>query len=531
MARDRHPVEEFDPAPPPRGGRWRRKLLVAGALALAALVLLVATWHAFFHYVPPGQMLVVIAKGGADLPAEQVLAEKGQKGIQREVLGEGWHFVMPVLYATELHPATVIEPNKVGVVTALGGKPLPEGRVLAEGDDEQGIRRHVLAPGVYRLNPYGYKVEQVEATEVRPGFVGVLRRLLGREGATRFADHPEEKGILRDVLQPGLYYVNTKEFEVIHCQIGIDQTTYRKDDHNSITFPARDGNTIAIDCTIEWEILPSDMPALVAEFGTVKDAKGRLQFNWHAAERNVIDQHARKISRDRGFNYGAQEYLEGGKREAFQADFQHELERVCREKNVVVRSAFIRNILIPDSFLQQKRERQLAVEAKVTAKAKQETAKSEADVERERSSIDKAVAKVEAETRALVAEVDRDVENLGQLTDAEVEKMKAEYGAKTAELDAERKRLLGEADAQVTKLKETAKGGLYKMKMDVFGNDGNAYLRYTLAEQLNPNLRLRLFHSGPGTFWTNLGDKNMSLLLPAPSHPPAPAEAKPAAEK
>jgi hypothetical protein len=530
MARSRNHPDDFDPAPAAPPSRWPRRLALALAAALAALALVIATWHTFFHYVPPGEMLVVIAKGGADLPANQVLAEKGQKGIQREVLAEGWHFVMPVLYTTELHKATTIGPSKVGIVTALGGTPLPEGRVLAETDDEQGIRRRVLTPGVYRLNPYGYKVEEVDATEVKPGYVGVLRRLLGREGATRFADRPEEKGILRDVLQPGLYYVNTKEFEVIRCQIGIDQTSYRKETNNAITFPARDGNTIAIDCTIEWEVRPGDMPDLVAEFGTVV-RNGRLEYDWHAAERNVIDQHARKISRDRGFNYGAQDYLEGAKREAFQADFQQELKRVCGEKNVVVRSAFIRNILIPDSFLEQKRQRQLAVEAKVTAKAKQETAKSEADVQREKSSIEKAVAKVDAETRAMVAEVDRDVENLTLQTDAEIEKMKADYGARTAELDAERKRTLGEAEAQVTKLKETAKAGLYKMKMDVFNNDGNAYLRYTLAEQLNPKLVLRLFHSGPGTFWTNMGDKNATLMLPAPTPAAAPAAEKPAGEK
>ena len=41
-----------------------------------------------------------------------------------------------------------------------------------------------------------------------------------------------------------------------------------------------------------------------------------------------------------------------------------------------------------------------------------------------------------------------------------------------------------------------------------------------------PGVVLRLFHSGPGTFWTNLGDKNMTLMLPAPgaTPPPAPPE-------
>jgi hypothetical protein len=52
--------------------------------------------------------------------------------------------------------------------------------------------------------------------------------------------------------------------------------------------------------------------------------------------------------------------------------------------------------------------------------------------------------------------------------------------------------------------------------MDVFKGDGDAFLRYSMADQLSSNLRLRIFHSGPGTFWTNMDGKNMNLLIPTP---------------
>jgi len=52
--------------------------------------------------------------------------------------------------------------------------------------------------------------------------------------------------------------------------------------------------------------------------------------------------------------------------------------------------------------------------------------------------------------------------------------------------------------------------------MKVFQNDNNAFLRYTLADQLKPDMVLRLFHSGSGMFWTNLGDKGINMLLPVP---------------
>jgi hypothetical protein len=35
-----------------------------------------------------------------------------------------------------------------------------------------------------------------------------------------------------------------------------------------------------------------------------------------------------------------------------------------------------------------------------------------------------------------------------------------------------------------------------------------------MAQRLNDNLQLRLFQSGPGTLWTNMGNKNLSFMMP-----------------
>lgn len=121
--------------------------------------------------------------------------------------------------------------------------------------------------------------------------------------------------------------------------------------------------------------------------------------------------------------------------------------------------------------------------------------------------------KVKAETMSIVANIEQSIDNLEKTTTDQIELLKSTYAAKIAELEAQRKVALGGAEADALKLKETAKSSIYKMKLDVFQNDGNAFLRYSLAEQLNPKLSLRLFHAGPGTFWTNMGDKNMNLML------------------
>jgi hypothetical protein len=521
MARTREPADhDFDPVLPAMAN-WKRHAIVWGSLAMALLIGFLLVWNIFFKYVPPGKHLVIIAKNGAPLDPGEVLAQEGQKGIQRGVMGEGWHFIMPIVYTTAVEENTVIPPGKVGIVTALGGKTPAEGRVLAE-EGEQGIQRHVLPPGAYRINRHGYHVEDAEATEIKSGFVGVVRRLLGTEAKGLFAkEGTDEKGFLPKVLQPGIYYLNTKEFEVIKVEVGIFQTTFHapignNDKDTAITFTSKGGFPISIDCTVEWEVLPEHMPALVAEYGSRKEV-----------EKKVIDVQAHAIGRDKGIDYGVQEFLEGSSREKFQEDFTQELTQVCQQKSVTIHSAFIRRIAIPEEYLKPIRDKQIAVETQLTTKAKELTAETENEVEREQRMIEQEVAKVEAETKLLVGNIDQEVKNITVRTEAEIEKLKSEYGSKIAALDAERTRVLGEAEAEVTKLTETARSSLYQLKMDVFQNDGGAFLRYTLADQLNPDLVLRLFHSGPGTFWTNMGDKSINLMMPVPAAPGSKERKKP----
>jgi hypothetical protein len=498
-------IPEVVPAASPTP-RQRRQAILAAVL-IAVPVLLVLLFKTFFVYVPPGKGLVIISKAGADLPPQQVLAKEGQKGVQEKMLGEGYHFVWPIIYTTELKDLTIVPPTKVGVVTNLAGDRPVEDTILVNSEHEQGIRRYVLLPGAYRLNPYGYKVELCDRVEIQPGFVGVQRRLLGKDGGGRFAENKDEKGILKDVLQPGIYYVNLKEYQLIPCAVGVDQTSYgskggTKDRKPAITFNAKDGYPISVDCTIEYEVRPDDWPALVAEFGSLENI-----------ERNVIDVRVEQICRDRGFNFGAEEFLEGTKREAFQQDFERELDKVCGEKQVHVRSAFIRNIVIPDEFLVLKRKLELSRETQLTNKERELTSKSEAAVERQQKEIESKVAQIKAETSAMAAQIQKERTNLQDLTKEEIDKLKSEYNVKIAALEGDKTRALGEADAKVKEMKETAKNAIYKMRMDVFEGNGDAYLRYAAAQQLSPDLRIRLFQSGPGTLWTNMDAKGLNLMV------------------
>ena len=197
------------------------------------------------------------------------------------------------------------------------------------------------------------------------------------------------------------------------------------------------------------------MPLLVAEYGSRS-----------AVEKTVIDIQAHSIGRDKGIDYGVQDFLEGNKREKFQTDFTKELVRVCREKNVTVHSAFIRNIVIPEVYLKPIRDKQIAAETEITNKAKEITAQTVADVEREQQMIAQRVTEVEANTAKLVAAIDREVENIQTRTQSEIDKTKAEFDARIAALDSRRTQLMGGAEAQVKQLKETATSSIYRLKME-----------------------------------------------------------------
>jgi hypothetical protein len=186
-----------------------------------------------------------------------------------------------------------------------------------------------------------------------------------------------------------------------------------------------------------------------------------------------------------------------------------------------VRNAFIRNIIIPDAFLKPKRDEQLAKEKGITQKELTLTAETHNKVVAAQQKIELEVAKVEATTAQMVAAIGREVDNLKITTDAAVEKLQDEYAARIAILNADRTECLGRAEAASKKMVNEAKSGLHKMQMDVFTNDSYAFLRYTLAQNLSPALRLRLFQSGPGTLWTNLGDKSVNLFVPGPGTPGA----------
>lgn len=517
------------------------------AVAIGTLLVLTAAiglllWTTFRVYVPENSCLVLIRKTGSPLPPGVKIAGPGQKGIQRETLGPGRYFLNPLTWETELHKLVEIpagEPDtwdehedmtstdyqeptvkgnwpKVGVLVNRVGKQAPPERGEVVGPDEQGIQLDVLTPGTYRINPYVYEVKLENATVVPIGYVGIVTSRLGATPADRPPAESQpsamrtvegrlaevgQRGVLRTVLQPGIYYLNPYAYSVRTVWVGYNLMSVLKATKSDelISFPAKDGFTIQVDVTVVWGLHPAHAAAMISGVGEAE----RI--------RQIILSQIRSICRNVGSDYVSTDFIQGEKRELYQKQVTETLRRVCEERDLEILIALIQNIevhggsdaKISDTDLKRTIQRGfIARETDLTKQKQRETAKVLADLEAAKAEVPVARERVTADTRKKVAEIkataDKQAEEIGAQRDLEV----AQIERQIAELDAQTNLLLGTAQARVQELKNRADADGKRMMIEAFGS-GRAYNLYTFAENFDPQ-SIQLFYAGEGTFWTDL---------------------------
>ena len=199
--------------------------MAVGAVGAVVVVFLGFLWTCCRVYVPAGYMAIVTAKTGDPLPSGRILAEPGEKGVQRVPLAEGRHFLNPINNDWRIVPAITIPAGSVGVVTSKTGKELAAGEILAPDEDSKGVWRRVLGPGTYRLNPEGYDIKVMSAINIPIGYAGVVTSLTGKPAPKGQFAGPGEKGVHEKILQPGLYYVNPRAYQVDVVEVGMNQVS------------------------------------------------------------------------------------------------------------------------------------------------------------------------------------------------------------------------------------------------------------------------------------------------------------------
>ena len=417
----------------------------------------------------------------------------------------------------------------------------------------------------------------VDAISIPIGYAGVITSLSGEQPSSgQFADG-NQKGVRKDVLQPGLYYVNPKEYKVDVLEIGINQVSLlgqgggkvvtkarqlgqnealnvlqsavlekqeaKRQDYFSkrsstaqvqkfkrgkrvdfdagqplasmapasleegemnltelVSFPSRDGFQISLDMTVEFELSPESIAGIFRRYGDLP-----------AVVDKIIMPQITSISRNKGSEYRAKDFIVGEGREKFQDDLTDSLEQTLGAKGIKIYNALIRHVEVPDQIREPIQQASIAVEQDLTNKERQNTARKQAELNTEISLIQQRGEQVVQETEKIKAEIAADLGKQVAEIQAETLKKVAEIKKLTAAIAANKVRTLGQAKASALQKVDGEKANGLKLKTAVF-NDPAAYTQWRFADTLNPEMKLNIIHAGEGTLWTDLKNTGFAEL-------------------
>jgi regulator of protease activity HflC (stomatin/prohibitin superfamily) len=422
---------------------------------------------------------VLIRKTGDDLKGDSILASPDHKGIQADLLPEGWYWRNPYTWDHVLVDQIEIPPGKVGVQVRTFGDPLPEDAVIAE-QGQRGIIRDVLRPGRYVINPYAYRVLQYEAVTIPPGHVGVLTLVSGKDpkSPNEFLVDDGERGAQKRTLGPGTYYENP----FIKRIIAIDVRSHRFDmtSEKIIRFPSLDGFDITMEGTIEWYIDPLRAAEVFIKYVDTRDIIT-------CVTESIILPNARAYSRIEGSKHLARDFIGGITREAFQDEFLAGVKKSCAAQGINIQSALVRQILPPDRIAKPIMDREIAIRMRDMFEQQKERERQQKLLSMEEKMKDRKTLTTLAEADASVAITQANQEKEVAVIAAERELEVAKLQLQAAQNLAEATVAAGKAKADVIVFKNAAEAQGLKNAAAAFG-DGHTYVRYLMNQKLAPSI-------------------------------------------
>jgi hypothetical protein len=525
-------------------------LLVVAAVGLLLLEQF-WEWEVCRVEVPPGKFLVRIHRWGKNLPPDQILApDESYKGVMLDPLPEGRHFLNPVFWSYEVHDMVNVPPGKCLVLTRKFGKPLSAERLAAgdvlvrEDDDTAGILAEVKTQGSYRLNPYAYSWNTVDAVEVSAGQVGVRTLKVGKDPRKLAAEQRPSpyvvpagyRGVQAEPVKNGTYYVNPYAETITPVDVQVHRVEL-----TDIQFPSRDGFVLKPHVMVAYAVQPEKAPELLirlSDEGHIhqEDATEEQQHQNEILQKILLP-HIRGYARIEGSNLDAKDFIvtdanaaEGkpNTREQFQRALRDKVAPQCKELGLEIEAVTLASLELPPQLTEQISARDVARVQLDKNKSMIEQYKTQQDLDAARALAQQATEKVAAETRLLQAKT-------LALQKKEVERKKLEIALSSAQLklDAAREQAKaivsrGKAEADVINLSNEAEVAGLRKAVQGFAGVQN-FAQYHILAKLAPALS-EIFASDDSEFAklfttylappANGGTK--APAAPAPEAPPMP---------
>jgi uncharacterized membrane protein YqiK len=452
--------------------------------------------------IPPGRLLAQKVDGHTNFENGQTfLNNHGQKGPQIEILLPGTYRINTELFHLEIQDASIIPANKVGLITALDGEPLPEAEYVAksvsqhndyqnaskflEVGGQRGPQFDVLRPGTYYINPLMFKVELDDVAVIERGQVAVVVSNVGVEppqirsmieelakkqgaipgtelykeiekrydtGIERYVVPKGYRGIQQEVAGPGIYYLNRRAYIayiVDTTNITIDWDDSKQTRFDPLRVISRDGFAISVSVKVVIRVRPDQAPYMVAKIGSIENLI-----------LHVIHPMIDSSFRNQASSTSAMNFMQDRQEEQRKAEerAKAELERY----HVECVSVLICQINLPQDLMDTQTKKIIAQQQQAMYQDMQKAEQTRIATEKTRSEADQQKNLVEAEIGVKIAEQNKQKAIRFAEGESESIRLRAEGEARgiRAKGEAEGSRILaiGESTAKAYELQNKAVG-------------------------------------------------------------------------
>jgi uncharacterized membrane protein YqiK len=452
--------------------------------------------------VPQGEIALVLAADGASIPAERILGrivdcdnfqdarrfltQGGEKGRQLGLLTAGTYRLNLALF-TVITSATAgehgmsaaqlmltrIEPDMVGVATALDGQPIEAGEIAGptiaghnnfqnaqaflDGGGRRGLQEQILLSGTWNLNPWFVQVEQVAMVQIPIGYVGVVISYVGKahvdvsgvefkHGDLVNAGH---KGVWVTPLYPGKHPINTRimKVELVPTTNIVLNWASRTEAHHydeklsSITVRSKDGFAFNLDVSQIIHVGALDAPKVISRVGSMQNLVDHVL-------QPIVGNYFRNSAQD----YTVLDFLSA--RSHRQEEAAEHIRVAIGAYDVQAIDTLIGDINPPGELMQTQTDRKIAEERRKTYEVQEAAQKQRQQLVRQTSLADIQQQVVGAEQGVNIAE------------------LQANAHVKQSAGDAESVRLRAHGEAEAIRATGQAKAEAYRAGVDSLGVQG-----------------------------------------------------------
>jgi uncharacterized membrane protein YqiK len=452
--------------------------------------------------VPQGEIALVVAADGAAIRAEQILGKVvacdnfqngreflvngGEKGRQLGILTAGTYRINQALFTVitasnamehGMSPEQLmlhrVEPDMVGIVTTLDGRPIEAGEIAGpviaahenfqngqaflDGGGRRGLQEQILLSGTWNLNPWFVQVEQVPMVQIPIGYVGVVISYVGQAHVDvsglefKHGDlvNQGHKGVWVTPLYPGKHPLNTRVMKVElvpTTNIVLNWATRTEAHHydeklQSITVRSKDGFAFNLDVSQIIHVGALDAPKVISRVGSMQNLVDHVL-------QPIVGNYFRNSAQD----YTVLDFLSA--RSQRQIEAAEHIRSALGAYDVQAIDTLIGDINPPAQLMQTQTDRKIAEEQRKTYEVQEAAQQQRRQLVRQTS----------------LADIQHEV--VGAEQGVNISELQAQATVKRATGEAESVRLRAHGEAEAIRATGQAKAEAYRAGVDSLGAQG-----------------------------------------------------------